>query len=205
MHRLMLLFGLVLAGDAALATAQTSYTPPPIGTQLTWSDNSGGEGQTRVSEVVATGPDFAIHLYNLGWDNKRPSSYFAEFSGVHIASCSSAMPSQQERDSLRTLWPLQNGKTTTLDGLVSTTYEVGFAEEYTISQSEGPAVSYRITSKIGEREAAVVISSALNTVVEMAWSDGSKVQAIDVFRKASASADDTLKQSLGLCRALLDR
>ena len=205
MHRLVLSFALVIIGNAALATAQTSYTPPPIGTQLTWSDNSGGEGQTRVSEVVATGPDFAIHLYNLGWDNKRPSSYFAEFSGVHIASCSSAMPSQQERDSLRTLWPLQNGKTATLDGFVSMTYEVGFAEDYTISQSEGSAVSYRITSKIGKRETAVIISSTLNTVVEMAWSDGSKVQAIDVFRKASASADDTLKQSLGLCRALLDR
>lgn len=203
MHRLLLQLSFVIVFGAELASAQQSYTPPPVGTQITWSDNTGGDAQTRVSEVVATGPDFAIHLYNLGWDNGRPTSYFAEFSGVHIASCASAMPSREERDRLRALWPLQSGKQLTIDAPQTVIYEVGYAEEYTVSLQEGPTVSYRVTSQMGERKTDVVISLDLNTAVELAWSDGSKVQAIDVFRKSSAG-DDTLAQKLGLCRALLE-
>lgn len=203
MHRLMFQLVFVFVFGAGVATAQQSYTPPPVGTQITWSDNSGGETKTRVSEVVAVGSDFAIHLYNLGWDNGRASSYFAEFSGLHVVSCASVMPSREERDRLRALWPLQSGKTLSLEAPQTLTYEVGYAEEYTVSQSEGSAVAYRVKSRFGDHETGVLISLDLNTTVEMAWSDGAKDRAIDVFRKPS-TGDDALDQKLGLCQALLE-
>lgn len=194
--------GILVSGVPA--SADTEYTPPSIGTQITWIEGSGDDRRTRVSTVVANGPDFAVYLYDLNWDDGRPSSYFAEYSGMHIASCASDQPTLVERDRLRAFWPLQTGTELTIEAPDSVTYLVGQAEQHTVSQSIGTAESYKVTSKSGERRMDLTISLELNTAVELAWSDGSKVAAIDVFQQTPLP-DNYLAQKIGLCGALLDR
>ena len=202
LYLIVLLLGTLVAGAPA-ASAQAGYSPPPVGTQLTWVEGVGEDSRTRVSTVVANGVDFAVYLYDLKWDENQPSSYFAEYSGVHIASCASAQPTQEERNRLRSLWPLQTGRQLTIEAPQSVTYQVGSLEQYTVSQSQGGAeTSYRVTSQSGDRKTDLIISLELNTAVQMAWSDGSKVEAVDVFQ-GTQQVDGTLGQKIGLCRGLL--
>ena len=109
----MLRFGiscvLILWYGVGLAMANETYSPPPVGAQITWSVPTDTGTETRVSEVVANGPDFAIYLYDLKWDPDQSWSYFVEFSGLHSSACSAQMPTQEKRQELSALWPLKQG------------------------------------------------------------------------------------------------
>lgn len=204
MFRFLLHIVFVIVLMAPQALAERPYAPPPIGTQITWTDDSGGDSTTRVSEVVASGPDFAIYLYDLRWEDTRSSSYFAEFSGVHIASCASPMPTIEERNTLGNLWPLQTGKELTIGSLQPVTYRVEAPHQHDVSLSDDSGSSYQVTSLSGDRQIDLIVSLALNTAVQLAWTDGSKIEVIDVFRKPGAD-DPSLVEKLGSCRDLLDR
>ncbi|MEM9668106.1 MAG: hypothetical protein AAF950_04200 [Pseudomonadota bacterium] len=164
------------------------------------------EGRTtRVSEIVASGSDFAIHLYDLGWDVDDPSSYFAEFSGLHIASCSSAMPTGEERARLRAFWPLVSGQSIDLNDVDESTYVVGDRERHTVSQVNGEHPAQLVTAYVGEVRTDMTVSLALRTPVSVTLQDGTDEHAIEIFNpRMVRQASEVDRSVLGNCASLLD-
>ncbi|MEL6323433.1 MAG: hypothetical protein AAFQ84_04290, partial [Pseudomonadota bacterium] len=186
------------------AVAERSYSPPPIGTQVTWVTDTAEGRATRVSEVVATGADFAIHLYDLTWDEEAPYNYFAEFAGFHIASCASDMPSTEERLRLQSFWPLQSGRSLSLTDQYNSTYIVGEPIPYTISQIDGTNPAQAVTAVVGDHRTDMTVSLKWHTPVQLNWGDGAGDTAIEVFSPVSTDAADALDlTALGNCAALL--
>ncbi|MEO1475472.1 MAG: hypothetical protein AAFS13_03745 [Pseudomonadota bacterium] len=203
MRRLGLLFGALLVG--ALASAQERYSPPPVGTQVTWVTETAEGRTTRVSEVVASGPDFAIHLYDLGWDVDDPISYFAEFSGLHIASCSAPMPVIEERQRLSAFWPLISGASLDLDDQDRSSYVVGSVQEHTVSQLNGSHPAQTVTAYVGDVRTDMTVSLALHTPVSVSLQDGTDERAIEIFNPRLAQGPEDIERSvLGNCASLLD-
>ncbi|MEO0882116.1 MAG: hypothetical protein AAFY34_05240 [Pseudomonadota bacterium] len=203
MRLAFLVMGL-LASAVPIGAAQENYAPPPVGTQVTWVTETAEGRTTRVSEIVASGPDFAIHLYDLGWDINNPTSYFAEFSGLHIASCALPMPAQEHRRSLREFWPLITGQALDLDDQDRSTYVVGPMQEHTVSQQGGSHPTLTVTSYVGEVRTDKVLSLDLHTPVSFNLQDGSDERAIEIFQGAVQRTDQIERSVLGSCAALLD-
>ncbi|MEM7662508.1 MAG: hypothetical protein AAF292_09670 [Pseudomonadota bacterium] len=190
---------------AISASAQDRYVPPPIGTQVTWVTETAQGRTTRVSEVVATGADFAIHLYDLGWDVDNPTSYFAEFSGLHIASCALSMPDLQKRQRLQEFWPLITGEALDLGDEDKSTYVVGARQEHTVSQAGGAHPAQSVTSYVGEVRTDKTVSLELHTPVSVNLQDGTDERAIEIFYQRAVQRTDTIEKSvLGRCASLLD-
>ncbi|MEL7128255.1 MAG: hypothetical protein AAGK23_01795 [Pseudomonadota bacterium] len=192
------------AGICVSAVAERGYVPPPVGTQVTWVTQTDQGSATRVSEVVATGPDFAIYLYDLGWDAEDATSFFAEFSGLHMASCAADMPDANERIKLRSFWPLEAGRSLQIGDEYDSTYIVGEAVQHAVSQSEGPKPARLVTAVVGKSRTDMMLSLEWNTPVALGWGDGSAVDAIEVFTPSiSKSIDEDDRFALGNCANLL--
>jgi len=198
--------GLFLFAGAAIADSE--YQPPAVGTQITWLEPTREGGRkSRVSKVVAQGDDFAIYLYDISYDVDKPTSYFAEFSGIHISSCGYAMPTAQERESLRKFWPLQPGKSLQIgsEDALQTTYEVGQRTVHAISQIDGERPAQYVSATDGEFRTNVMVSLDWGTPVLMGWDDGENARAIEMFSPTiPAGPLEANRVSLGECAGLLE-
>lgn len=189
----------------AYGHAQSAYAPPPVGTQVTWVTETAEGRQTRVSEVVATGRDFAVHLYDISWDARAPYSYFAEFSGLHLVSCASDMPDEGARERLRSFWPLTSGRSLNVADEYNSTYIVGDAEPFAVSQVEGPKPAQQVTAVVGENRTDMMLSLEWHTPVRIGLADGAGDTAIEVFSPSFAvSSEEIDRRALGRCASLLD-
>ncbi len=205
-----MLRGFVLSLGSGLlawsAVADTSYTPPEIGTQITWQVPVIKEGRDkRVSKVVARGKDFAIYLYDLYNDENDPVSYFAEFSGIHVASCAYEMPSGEVRANLQRFWPLQAGSSLEVgsEDTVLTKYEVGQRTTYAVSQIDGERPAQHITTIQGDIRTDVMVSLDWGTPVMLGWENGENARAIEMFSPIVPEAPAN-RLALGECAQLLD-
>ncbi|MEM6412850.1 MAG: hypothetical protein AAF683_15105 [Pseudomonadota bacterium] len=199
----VLTLGLVAATEAA--SAQGTYVPPPVGTQVTWVTETAEGRTTRVSEVVAVGDDFAIHLYDIGWDVNSSISYFAEFSGLYMASCSLPMPDQEKRRRLREFWPLITGEALDLEDAEKSTFVVGNRQDHTVSQVGGPHPAQTVTSYVGEVRTDTVVSLELHTPLFVNLQDGSDERAIEIFFQQPVQRAERVEDSaLGNCALLFD-
>ena len=119
------------------AYSQTEYSPPPVGTMVTWSFGNETDRETRLSEVVATGSDFAIFLSDLRLSSESAASYIVEFSGIHVTSCVEEMPSELEREHLSKAWPLKSGDLLEIGDDQSAIYTIGKLTSHTLNPREG--------------------------------------------------------------------
>lgn len=203
MGRFIISIIVLLGLTGASALAEVVYSPPPVGTQVTWSEQgSDGVTTTRVSQVVASGPDFAIYLFDLGWDETKPVSYFAEFSGLHIVSCVAEMPSSEERSRLGGLWPLESGSSLSVGGDLNVTYTVAETAEHYIVQAEDPRPAQIVHSEVEGFETDITLSLDWKMPVRMAWPGGLTINAIDVFLPSGSRAAD-IGDEIGQCATLL--
>lgn len=186
--------------------ADDEYLPPQVGTMVTWSFGTEDERETRISEVVATGSDFAIYLSDLRMDDKQPSSYFVEFSGIHIASCADDLPTADQRARLAETWPLTTGDMVDVEGAFTATYTIGEVESYTLNAAEGPSDARHISADYGSVENDITFSLVWNMPVAISWPDGTGDKALEVLPPADSSQSlENLRESLGNCAALLDK
>lgn len=203
MGRFIVSFIACMGLSGASALAQIAYSPPPVGTQITWSEQAtDGTTATRVSQVVASGPDFAIYLFDLGWDETKPVSYFAEFSGLHTVSCVADMPTIDERARLGRLWPLQSGSSLSVGKEQNVTYTVAEPSVHYIVQAEDPRPAQIVHSEVEGFETDITMSLDWKMPVRLAWPDGLSISAIDVFLPSGSRAADT-GDEIGQCASLL--
>ncbi len=114
---------LVLLAGCATGTANkvspySVYAPPKVGTVLEYTAYAAGEPDLNLKQVVVeSGSDYALYA-NVSETGKPPAEedFFLEFSGVYWQVCGDVMPSASERQSLQTLWPIQQGNSTILSG-----------------------------------------------------------------------------------------
>lgn len=199
--RYSFMFATMLTGAAH---AQPEYSPPPIGTMITWSFGSEEGRETRLSEVVATGPDYAIFLADLRLSEDSPAAYFAEFSGIHIASCAAKMPSADEREQLSAAWPLTSGEKLTVEGDLEATYTIGKLVSHTLNLIEGPTQARQIKVNYGGIENDITLSMDWNMAVEVKWPDGTGDKALEVVppgKERDLRGD--LPDMIGNCASLL--
>lgn len=212
MYRIVAL-GAITILMAGFALADTGYSPPAVGTQITWQEPSyetGAEAsasKTRVSQVVAQGKDFAIYIFDIGYDVEKPTSFFAEFSGIHVSSCATEMPSAEERENLQKFWPLETGKFLEIgtEETLVITYEVGPRTVHTISQIEGDRPAQHISVKEGDYSSDVMLSLDWGTPVLRTYGNGDNVRAIELFSPTvAARPSDADRVALGECAQLLE-
>ena len=195
-------FMMVLGAHAA---AEETYSPPPVGTMVTWSFGNEDARETRISLVVATGDDFAIYLSDLRLDDETPSSYIVEFSGIHVASCAGKMPTRRERDGLASAWPLTSGDIVEMSGTMAATYTIGKLTSHTLNVAEGPTQARHIKASYGGVENDITFSLNWNMPVAIGWPDGTGDRALEVLPPdGAAGIRRDLRSALGNCAALLD-
>jgi len=202
----MLRFGivcmLIIGHSADLAMANETYSPPPVGAQITWSVPTDTGTETRVSEVVANGPDFAIYLYDLKWDPEDSGSYFVEFSGLHSSVCAAQMPTQEKRRELSALWPLKQGDEIAFEAESGVAYEIKEPTLHAISQADGTKEAQVIAKHNGNLHTKVTLSLTWKMPVREEWEDGWTINALDVFIPPRPEKAVDAAQ-LGNCSALL--
>ena len=188
------------------AQAQSDFTPPPIGTMVTWSFGSENERSTRLSEVVANGSDFAIFLSDLRLDADTAASYVVEFSGIHVTSCAQDMPSEAERLALLQAWPLKSGQTIRVAHGQAATYEIGKLTSHTLNAIEGPTQARQIKAIFGSVENDITLSLDWNMAVAVSWPDGSGDRALEVVPPQGApSRPRDISRAIGNCASLLSK
>jgi len=203
MFRLGIIFALLTWHSAEFAMADSDYEPPRVGTQITWRMPTEIGSETRLMEVVANGPDFAIYLFDLRMSPEEPWSYFVEFSGVHSSSCNAEMLSSEERARLNALWPLQPGSETVVEDELEFKYKIDEATRYAVSQQYGNEAAQIMTKTIGDLRTKVTLSQEWNIPVREEWDDGRVESVIDVF--IPPRPEQTLiGPQLGNCKALLE-
>ena len=201
--QLSLLCALAFALTSA-ADAQDEYTPPPLGTMVTWSFGSEGGRETRLSEVVATGPDYAIFQSDLRLSADNPAAYFVEFSGIHITSCAADMPSREQRDRLASAWPLESGDTIEVAGDQLAVYTIGELMNHTLNIAEGPTEARQVKVDYGDIENDIMLSLAWNMAVAVQWPDGTGDRALEIVPPAKSPAPRSdLMRVIGNCAGLL--
>lgn len=201
MLRYVIFSGLAIGYNAGVAFAEGGYTPPPVGAQITWSVPTDTGTETRVSEVVANGPDFAIYLYDMKWNADNPWAYFVEFSGLHASACNLEMPTPEERRQLNSLWPLRPGTEIAVEAEFQTVYKVNNPVSYTKAQLNGDRAAQSITKVIGERSSQVTLSHQWKMPVSEEWEDGWVMNALDVFIPALPERAIDISE-LGHCGSL---
>ena len=195
---------IILAG--ANAAAEDAYSPPPVGTMVTWSFGNEAERETRISLVVATGEDYAIYLSDLRLSDENPSAYFAEFSGIHLTSCAADMPSERERERLASAWPMTSGDTVEVSGSLAATYTIGKLTSHTLNVSEGPTQARNIKANYGDIENDITFSLIWNMPVVIGWQDGTGDRVLEVLPpNGDAEIRSDLSNALGYCAALLNK
>ena len=204
MIRVMMSF-LALSAVSFLAYADDPYSPPPVGTMVTWSFGNSADRETRISEVVAVGDDFVIYLSDLRLSEDNPSSYLVEFSGIHVISCAGAMPGKKTREALASIWPLQPGGTVEVADEFLTTYTIGELTSHTVNVTEGPQEARRIKASYGDVENEITFSLSWNMPVAIGWSDGTGDKALEVvppLENKGVSSD--IFDAIGNCATLLE-
>jgi len=184
MHRTtkLMFCAMALAGEAL---GQNEYAPPPVGTMVTWSFGSETDRETRLSEVVATGSDFAIFLSDLRLSADTAASYIVEFSGIHVASCSANMPSETERLRLSNAWPLKSGERVKIDKSPTASYTIGKLTSHTLNSIEGPTQARLIDAEFGPVKNSITLSLDWNMAVAVSWPDGSGDTALEIVPPAT--------------------
>lgn len=186
------------------AVGQNEYSPPPVGTMVTWSFGGDEERQTRLSEVVATGPDYTIFLSDLRLNKDYPASYVVEFSGIHVTSCSAEMPSDDDRAALRSAWPLKSGKELQIKTGQDVSYEIGKLTSHILSVGQGPIQARQIKANFGSVENDIKLSLDWNMAVSVSWPDGSGDSALEIVPpSAERPVGSDLAKRIGKCADLL--
>ena len=186
------------------ASAQSEYTPPPVGTMVTWSFGNDDGRETRISEVVATGSDFVIYLSDLRLNENNPASYLVEFSGLHVASCAGDLPSEDERERLAAAWPLVDGETVEIAGNGGAVYTIGRLISHTLNAAEGPMQAREIKASYGSVTNDITLSLNWNIPVAVGWADGTGDKALEVMSPTQGLSPKTdLGSVLGQCAGLL--
>ena len=205
--------GLFVTLMAGMAFADSQYKPPAVGTQITWQEPSyetaadAPASKTRVSQVVGQGEDFAIYLFDIGYDVEKPTSFFAEFSGIHVTSCATEMPTAKEREDLQRFWPLQTGASLQIgtEETFLTTYEVGRRTVHSVSQIDGDRPAQLISVKEGDFSSDVMLSLDWGMPVLRSYGNGDNVRAIELFSPTiPANLSEADRVALGECAKLLE-
>ena len=200
----LLLFTAIAFGASATAVAEDHYSPPPIGTMVTWSFGNESDRETRISEVVATGEDFVIYLSDLRLDAESAASYIVEFSGLHVVSCTADMPGENERQRLASAWPLTPGNTVELEGDANATYTIGQQTRHTLNAGDGPMDVRQIKASYGAVENDITLSLNWHMPVAIQWPDGTGDKALEVLPPASETGPKSeLRDAVGNCADLL--
>lgn len=172
--------GLRLASLAALAAAASlapaaagdgRFTPPQAGSLVTWAIERDGERETRAALVVASGADFTLYLDDIRTAGDQPEHYTVEFSGVYAIGCTEPMPSMDIRDTLATLWPLQEGNFAgALDDLI---YSVGAPLDQTGER-------YALEVEHAGRTLAYELTVSPSMLSRLTWPDGTAARVLSV-------------------------
>lgn len=153
------------------------YTPPAIGTELNWRYEYEGEVELAKTEVIATGPDFAIHQ-DIDSTGEGYENYFVEFSGIDFKGCVDDMMSRQDRQALAAAWPLKAG---TVLEFGEHTLSIADAPPYKLGGAEIPVFSIEIDYKDPDSpNDTFLFSKNLMTVVGNTWGAGGKDRAYSV-------------------------
>ncbi|MGB3627407.1 MAG: hypothetical protein WA989_16360 [Henriciella sp.] len=203
MWRSSTLFAAFLA-IAQVSFAQSAYDTMEPGTLISWSFEFEETSFTRLSEVVASGPDFVIYQPDLKYKPTSAESYVVEFSGVHAQSCNEPLPDDADRQALQSLWPLTSGASASVrSGAVPARYRVQAADHADFIGSRGwPGEATWVEGQIGDAELKLLVSQDYGMHIGVEWVAGGSGRVLEVIEPENPVTDDEAR-TLGNCSVLL--
>lgn len=204
MRRALILLTACLA-VAQVSAAEAVYIPPQPGTMVTWKHQFGDDSYVRLSEVVASGEDFAIYNPDISQPAGKPADFLVEFSGLHSQRCDEAIPTETERAALAQVWPLVTGATATVRSGVRSAYTVNDLREVpVISSFDDAQKAWGVDAAYGDVEMKLSVSPVLGMPIRIDWESGDHAQVLEVIEpQGSVQASDADGLDLGHCGELL--
>ncbi|MEQ9315054.1 MAG: hypothetical protein RLN72_04325 [Henriciella sp.] len=195
-----------LMAAATVSFAQPDYKPLKPGTLISWSFEFDETSFSRLSEIVASGPDFVIYQPDLKYKPNSAASYMVEFSGVHAQTCSEPLPDQDDRRALQSLWPLMPGATASVrTGAVPARYQVRTADQAElIAGGRLPGEAMWVDGQVGDAELKLLVSKDLGLPIAIEWDAGGSGHVLDVIEPNMPPDTQAEPPTLGYCAGLLD-
>lgn len=193
---------LVMAG---LSFAQSASELPKPGTLISWRFEFDGAPSTRLSEIIASGPDFVIYQPDLKYEPTSAASYIVEFSGIHAQSCGEPLPDAADRQALRSMWPLQPGASATVrKGAAPSKYSVGTSQRFDfISGTSLESAVMRVDGQVGGAEFELFVSPDFGMPIGIDWAAGGKGRVLEIIEPKTAFPAAPQQKNLGNCASLL--
>jgi len=195
----------VFSGFGSAAAAPVDLIPMGPGSKLFWVSAYDGGTDRFYETLIAQGDDFQIFRNDGEWSEGGVADHFAVFSGLHVTSCDSDMPSLEDRQKLAEFWPLQPGETVTIDSDDGAEYKVGDAREFFLMGKSWPAHSVSGTYFGDEpSEDSLIILADMALTVSIRWEDLGLDTATLITPSTSVASTPIDTDLIGNCASLLN-
>lgn len=179
--------------------------PMGPGSKLFWTSAYDGGSDRFHETLIAQGDDFEIFRNEGEWAEGGVSDHFAVFSGIYYVGCDTDMPSDDERQAISGLWPLEEGASLDLTTGDGATLEIGPARDFFLMGKTWP--SHTVTGKyLGDEpsEEQLIVLDDLPLTVSVVWDEGGR-DAVTLVTKPPAVASIEIDTDLiGNCAGLLN-
>jgi hypothetical protein len=200
-----------IAGLVASAVPLAVFASPGLpdvgsGSIVYWSSSYEGASDQFHERVLAVGDDWV--LFKSKFDDEflddEISDLFMIFSGIEYRACDESMPSDEDREALASLFPLEEGRTISLalddDELA---IRVGSATSYFLMGQMHPAHDVFLVFEDEEYNQKTVVLDEKPFTVAIDWDEKSSDRVMSITSPKEAPRSGQTTEDLGNCAAFL--
>ena len=175
------------------------------GSHVFWTSVYDGGSDNFREALLIKGDDFEIYRNEGELSEGTVEDHFVVFSGLYAAPCNGDMPTADERSRLAEAWPLEPGKTLSIESGDGAEFTVGAAREFFLMGKSWPA--HAVSASYGGDESNAeefVILDDIALVVSFDWDENARDTATLVTTPSAGSLEPVATETLGNCAELLD-
>lgn len=206
MVRTWIVSSVLLFGAGTAQAAPDAAIPAGPGSYAFWAHTYGSSVDRYSEKIVRAGDGYELFELDDEYKSGEPSDFYALFSGIYYTSCDDVMPTADERDALKGLFPLTPDKTvqigTSDDG---TKISVQTPTEYFLMGKTWPAHTVKI-EYAGEEpsEEVVTVLNDMPITVRIDWDEDSKDTLLLVTKPKPDATPELDTDLIGNCASLLN-
>lgn len=155
--------------------------------------------------LVAQGDDFAIYKTVSEYEAGDASDYFALFSGIDFHSCDMDMPDAARRQSVASLWPLEEGKSVEITLPDNATVAVGAPTEFFLMGETLPAhnVTFDYADNEENSDEVLVVLDQMPVTASIRWNETDRDTVMMITKPKDVPTADLSEETIGACASLL--
>lgn len=186
--------------------APDAVIPVGPGSHAFWATTYGSSVDRYSEKILKTGDGYELFELHEDYKSGGPSDYYALFSGIYYASCDEDMPTADERDALKALFPLMPDKSVQIGTSESgTKISVQAPAEYFLMGKTWDAHTVKI-EYTGEEpsEEVVTVLNDMPLTVRIDWDEDSKDTLLLMTKPKPDATPELDTDLIGNCASLLN-